>query len=163
MGGEMSNLGPFKTSFARIFRYLDEIEAYVEEKEGYFLPRHAHSKGELLRHKYFDKIETICRNLESTMREWEIRKENNPELTQHYELVSDYYSEKCEEMEDKLSSIRTQIISRRETLGDALVRMAQNFIDAIIARIARILRLPESVTKQLTYRRRDDDDDDEDC
>lgn len=129
-----------KLWFAQIYGKIDELQAAIFAKQGMLLFKtHTHSQEELLNHPLLDQIRALCGQVDNVVQSWIANQTADPEL-------SHFYYENRILLEQRLSSLRAEIVSRKPTFWEALLHT----VESLMRHVLRLLpALPALLLERL--------------
>jgi len=129
--------------FTQIYGKIDELHAGIFAKRGLLIFKtHALSQDELLAHPILDDIRALCGQIDNIVQSWFVNQNVDPQL-------ATFYYENRILIEQKLSSLRAEIISRKPTFWEALLHT----LEGLIRHVLKLLpALPTDLMEQLGIR-----------
>src|SRR5437868_9952535 len=107
--------GTIKVWFAQIYGKIDEMRAAAFAKSGWlFFQTHTHSTEALFDNPTMEAIHALCGQLDSVVRSWQEHGGASPDIVQ-------FYYENRIQVEQRLSNLRQEIISRKPTFWEAIL------------------------------------------
>ncbi len=111
-----------RVSYAQLLGEIEELRAATFAKEGILLFKtHKHSAEDLLQHPKMERIQAMCGQIDNVVRSW----------GQYENLSADdvqFYVDNRVLVEQRLSSLRAEIIERKPTLWEALVQTIERLL-----------------------------------
>jgi hypothetical protein len=132
-----------KIWFAEIYGKIDEMHAGIFAKRGLFIFKtHALSQDELLEHPILDRIHALCGQIDNIVRSWMANENADPPL------ASFYYDNRIL-VEQKLSSLRAEIVARKPTFWEAFLHT----LEGLMRHVLKLLpALPSVLMERLGIR-----------
>jgi hypothetical protein len=122
----MQDQRSIKLWFTQIYGKIDELHAGIFAKRGVlFFKTHTHTQDDLLNHPLFDSIRALCGQIDNVVQHWIAN--NNADG----ELASFYYENRIL-VEQKLSSLRAEIVARKPTFWEALLHTLESLIRHVL-------------------------------
>jgi hypothetical protein len=146
--------------FAQIYGKIDELNAAIFVKKGFaFLETYKYRQNELLKHPLFESINALCGQIDNVVESWITNNNADAELAK-------FYHDNRILVEQKLSSLRAEIVARKPTFWEKildtlenLIRSVSRFLPALPSVLIEILGI-EVAPRQKFIRDRSDEIDD---
>ena len=129
--------------FIRIYGQIDELHAGIFAKRGVFVFKtHTLTQEDLLKHPLFDSIHSLCGQIDNVVQSWIANNTAEPE-------IATFYWENRILVEQKLSSLRAEIVARKPTFWEALLHS----LESLMRHVMRLLpALPSGLMEVLGIR-----------
>lgn len=117
--------GAIKVWFAQIYGKIEEVRAAIFAKSGWLIFKtHTHSTDELLGDPTLESIRSLIGQIEHTVQLWKEAGAADPET------VKFYYDNRIL-VEQKLSSLRAEIISRKPTFWEEILHTIGHLLQLV--------------------------------
>jgi|SRR5580698_7097715 hypothetical protein len=112
--------------FVQIYGKIDELNAGIFAKHGVFIFKtHVFSQDELLDHPLLDDIRALCGQIDTIVQSWLANQNVDAKL------ASLYYENRIL-VEQRLSSLRAEIVARKPTFWEALLHTIEGLIRQVL-------------------------------
>ena len=110
----------FKNKYKKVFIEIDKIKEKVHKKEGFIFDSHVYSQEELLKSPHHEKIYAITSKIGDDAKYWYLKGQLNETVSNTYHMYRD-------DVDEKLSSLNTEIMNREPTLWEVIFSILKEF------------------------------------
>jgi hypothetical protein len=141
--------GAIKIWFAQIYGKIDEVQAAIFAKSGWLVfQTHTHSSDALLNNPTLEAIRSLIGQIDNTVQQWKDAGAADADAVQFY------YDNRIL-VEQKLSSLRAEIIARKPTFWEQvlhtighLLQLVRKFLPALPAMLLQSLGIRVDAVQQ---------------
>ncbi len=152
--------GAIKIWFAQVYGKIDEVRAAVFAKSGWLIFKtHTHSTDDLLSNPTLEAIRALLGQIDNMMQQW--REANALDAA-----TAQFYTDNRVVVEQKLSSLRADIIQRKPTFWEEvlqtighLLQLVRKFLPALPAILLRSIGVRIDLAQQHLQDKSDELDD----
>jgi hypothetical protein len=117
--------GAIKIWFAQVYGRIDEMQAAIFAKSGWLIfQTHTHSTDDLLNNPTLEGIRSLCGQIDNVVQNWQ------QAGTADAQLVQFYYDNRIL-VEQKLSSLRAEIIARKPTFWEQILHTLGHLLQLV--------------------------------
>lgn len=117
--------GAIKIWFAQVYGRIDEMHAAIFAKSGWLIFKtHTHSTDDLLNNPTLEGIRALCGQIDNVVNAWQQSGAADAQLVQFY------YDNRIL-VEQKLSSLRAEIIARKPTFWEQILHTLAHLLQIV--------------------------------